>query len=177
MRRLTAFTLGLCVLATSTVLLLAACKHERRPATDSLSPVERYRRRSIGTEAVTNLAMLARMAVTYATAERVAPTGVMAPPSFPASAPMTPARVPGARPVTDPPETWTHPSWVALGFSVSDPHYYSYEFISDGSSFTVRAYGDLDGDGVLSTFERTGHLNAQNEVELSAAVRMVNELE
>lgn len=53
---------------------------------------------------------------------------------------------------------WTDETWVQLYFSVDDPHYYSYQYEAapDGQSFTVRAYGDLDCDGVYSTFEMYG---------------------
>lgn len=53
---------------------------------------------------------------------------------------------------------WQHETWVALQFSVEDPHYYSYEYIadSDGKKFTVRAMGDLDCDGEYSTFSMSG---------------------
>jgi len=55
---------------------------------------------------------------------------------------------------------WDNPSWQALTFAISDPHYYSYEYTSDGTGtnaqFTARANGNLDGDGTLSTFERAG---------------------
>lgn len=55
---------------------------------------------------------------------------------------------------------WDNPSWQSLNFSVDDPHYYRYEYESLGTGaaaeFTARAYGDLDCDNVLSTFERYG---------------------
>lgn len=53
---------------------------------------------------------------------------------------------------------WSDSTWVALSFSVDDPHYYSYEYkvSDDKNSFTVSAYGDLDCDGEYSTFSMTG---------------------
>ncbi len=51
---------------------------------------------------------------------------------------------------------WEDPSWKALGFALEDPHYYSYRFTSDGDQFSVGAYGDLNCDGVYSTFEMSG---------------------
>ena len=57
---------------------------------------------------------------------------------------------------------WETASWRALQFSVDDPHYYRYEFVSAGSgasaSFTARAFGDLDCDNTLSTYERYGQV-------------------
>jgi hypothetical protein len=82
--------------------------------------------------------------------------------AFPASAPLTPASVPRATLVVDPPHTWDHPTWRLLGFSLETPHAYSFQFDSqngpDVSRFTAEAHGDLDGDGVLSTFKTGGTL-------------------
>jgi hypothetical protein len=82
--------------------------------------------------------------------------------AFPDSAPLTPARVPRAELVTDPPGTWVHPTWRLLAFSFDAPHAYSFEFESknanDVSTYKAAAHGDLDGDGVLSTFEITGSI-------------------
>jgi hypothetical protein len=79
--------------------------------------------------------------------------------AFPESAPLTPSNVPRATLVTDPPHTWDHPTWRLLGFGFEAPHAYSFQFDSqngtDVSRFTAEAHGDLDGDGVVSTF-RTG---------------------
>ncbi len=61
------------------------------------------------------------------------------------------------------PTLWTDPSWVALQFSVDDPHYYAYNYIKGpvtGSTateaYTARARGDLDCNGTFSTFEMYG---------------------
>ena len=74
-------------------------------------------------------------------------------------------------------EIWNEPSWVALSYSMDDPHLYRYEFISSGvstdSTFTARAKGDLDCDGIESTFEMYGRIGAGGEPEASAGlVRM-----
>ena len=74
------------------------------------------------------------------------------------STPLTPASVPRGAIAVDPPGTWDHPTWKALGVSYDEPHWYSYrvDVDPDGSTaLRVVAYGDLDGDGVLSSFERT----------------------
>lgn len=79
--------------------------------------------------------------------------------AFPASSPLTPAQVPRATLELDPPRTWDHPTWRLLGFGFETPHAYAFQFDSEGgpqgSRFTATAHGDLDGDGVVSTF-RTG---------------------
>jgi type IV pilus assembly protein PilA len=51
--------------------------------------------------------------------------------------------------------------WACLKFSMEEPQYYAYSYnatSTDGWSggFTALAYGDLNGDGVFSTFSVTG---------------------
>jgi type II secretory pathway pseudopilin PulG len=74
------------------------------------------------------------------------------------SAPLTPPAVPRGATAIDPPGAWDHPTWKALGISYDEPHWYSYRVDIDpdpSTAFRVVAMGDLDGDGVLSTFERS----------------------
>jgi len=86
---------------------------------------------------------------------------------LPASTPLSPANpkaccekcAPDAR-------LWTDARWSQLQFSVDAPHYYAYQLVvgndrvSGGraTAFTVRAMGDLDCDGVMSTFEMYGQV-------------------
>lgn len=72
---------------------------------------------------------------------------------------------------------WRDPTWVGLGFSMDDPHYYQYEFISSGTEFTARALGDLDCDGNLSYFGMIGRVDTVNGVFGLAAMNRVDELE
>ena len=82
--------------------------------------------------------------------------------SFPPSVALTPADVPRGERVSDPPGTWDHLTWRALGFKIEGPHAFSFEFESaivkgtDVARFSAKARGDLDGDGQLSTFEVQG---------------------
>ena len=56
---------------------------------------------------------------------------------------------------------WTSPVWVALKFSVDDPHYYTYSYLLNGTTaYTARANGDLDCDAEYSTFEMFGEINS-----------------
>jgi len=80
---------------------------------------------------------------------------------FPDSAPLTPAAPPRGKKEVDPPGAWDGPTWKALAFRPSPegvPHAYSFSFESTagGAAFVAQARGDLDGDGVLSTFETRG---------------------
>ena len=73
------------------------------------------------------------------------------------------------------------PRRQALDFAVSDPFYSKYIYASEGfdteAQFTIRAIGDLDCDGVFSTFERIGTVNDENEVEGAALLYSDKELE
>ncbi len=91
--------------------------------------------------------------------------------SFPQPAPLTPAEIPRGRPVTDPPGTWDHPTWKELEFSFSNAHYYAFQYnVSTEPTriwFQAIAQGDLNGDGVTSTFIVEGERRpGQNAVVL-----------
>jgi hypothetical protein len=82
---------------------------------------------------------------------------------FPPSAPMTPASPPRGRCEVDAPDAWNHPTWRALDFQPAPPgtpHCFAFSFDSSLSptkaTFRAQAHGDLDGDGIASTFEVTG---------------------
>ncbi len=73
-------------------------------------------------------------------------------------------------------------TWRALGFAMSDPHYYRYQFVASGTGldaeFTGRAFGDLDCDGIQSTFEIHGTVSDDsNDVRSGRAIGRQNELE
>jgi type IV pilus assembly protein PilA len=107
-------------------------------------------------EPVEGLGRIAASAVAYGRAHPVAQ-------GFPPSAPMTPAVPPRGSCEIDPPEIWSRPTWRALDFSpvpAGEAHCFSFAFDSvtsaTRSTFRAHAHGDLDGDGLASTFEVTG---------------------
>ncbi len=107
-------------------------------------------------EPVDGLKRLSGAAIAYA---RVHPAAQ----GFPASAPMTPPVPPRGRCEADAPGAWDHPTWRALGFTpvpAGVPHCFAFAFDSSvaplKSTFRAHAHADLDGDGLLSTFEVTG---------------------
>ncbi len=108
-------------------------------------------------EPVDGLQRMGAAAVAYGRAHPVAQ-------AFPASAPMTPPVPPRGHCESDPPGTWEQPAWVALDFRPAPagaPHCFAFGFDSNlspaRSLFRADAHGDLDGDGIVSTFEVTGH--------------------
>jgi type IV pilus assembly protein PilA len=83
--------------------------------------------------------------------------------AFPPSAPLTPAAPPRGRCEADPAGAWDHPTWRTFDFRPSPegaPHCFAFSFDSapsqSASTFRAQAHGDLDGDGIRSTFEITG---------------------
>jgi type IV pilus assembly protein PilA len=60
--------------------------------------------------------------------------------------------------------------WACLKFSMAEPQYYMYNYQTttwtgaDGDKFDATAEGDLDGDGVPSTFKMQGEVRAQQVV-------------
>jgi hypothetical protein len=75
------------------------------------------------------------------------------------------------------PGLWVVPTWLAVYFSMDDPHRYSYELQTDATSFTARAYGDLDCNGVYSTFELSGRIQPDGTVGGGSDLSVTNELE
>jgi hypothetical protein len=108
------------------------------------------------TEPIAGLQRLSAAAVAYGQGRAVAQ-------AFPPNAPPTPTRPPRGHCEADPPELWEHPTWKALEFlpvELGAPHCFSFAFEStlspSRSTFRADAHGDLDGDGLTSTFEVTG---------------------
>lgn len=135
----------------------------------------RYIDRSRTTEATMNVRRIFDASVIYFDTEG----------QFPPSMPLTPdddaqalACESGERLLA--PSAWSEPGWQAMNFAVQDPHYYRYQYnsvgVGDLASFTASAFGDLDCDGVFSTFVRFGFVE-QGEVVGSAGLYISNELE
>jgi hypothetical protein len=114
-------------------------------------------------EPVEGLQRIGAAAIAYGRAHPVAQ-------AFPPSAPLTPSVPPRGHCEADPPGLWDQATWTTLGFRPSPegvPHCYAFRFESTASpassasparaAFRAEAHGDLDGDGIDSTFEVTGH--------------------
>jgi hypothetical protein len=80
--------------------------------------------------------------------------------AYPESVGLTPAEVPRGEQVVDPPGTWSHPTWRALQMEPTSAHAFSFAFESKSgeghSAYRATAHGDLDGDGIRSTFSIAG---------------------
>lgn len=144
----------------------------------------KYTKRSKTVEASMNLRKLFDGSVTYFQADWSDDSGALIPHQFPISATLTPATVPGSQKANTPVTIWnTQQTWISLNFAFADPHYYSFQYDSTGtasvendSAFTASAFGDLDGDGVFSTFVRFGSVDGA-EVRGSSGMYIANEIE
>ncbi|HVW25798.1 MAG TPA: hypothetical protein VHC69_10530 [Polyangiaceae bacterium] len=87
--------------------------------------------------------------------------------AYPESVGLTPEQVPRGGAVTDPPGTWDNPTWRLLGVEYTTAHSYSFAFESRDApgkaTYRAVAHGDLDGDGLLSTFEVSGESSDGSE--------------
>jgi type IV pilus assembly protein PilA len=70
--------------------------------------------------------------------------------------------------------------FACLKFTMDAPQYYSYSFLSSGTTgiagntFTAAANGDLNGDSVLSTFSITGAINSNFILNIAPNMLEVN---
>ncbi len=74
-----------------------------------------------------------------------------------------PASVPKAQKIQSNPASWAADAgWKCLKFSMKDPQYYQYQYLTtgdgsaDGHGFDAVARGDLNGNGVNSEFKLSG---------------------
>ena len=151
----------------------------------------RYVKKSRTAEAAGHLNKLWAGSVAYYETDHMTQTAtgaVALPRQFPATASFTPAGTAGGACCGAPGDkcpgndaNYNGATWVALNFSIPDPYNYLPSYTGAGvgaaSTFTAVATGDLDCDGVLSTFTRLGGISATGDVVGGGAPTIVNELE
>jgi type IV pilus assembly protein PilA len=143
----------------------------------------KFVKRSKTSEATRNLRLIFDSSASYFADEPAASNGDPISHQFPTTTGPTPAlaNISEAKTLT-PETTWGgNASWTALNFAVTDPHYYAYQYNSNGSvetaaAFTVTGFGNLDGDATYSTFVRFGTIDNM-EVSGSAGLYKASELE
>ena len=144
----------------------------------------RYVKKSRTVEASGHINKLWSGSVAYYEADHASSAGVLQSKQFPSSdsalesaccgqagdkCPGSPAKYDGA-------------TWVALNFNIPDPHNFRPTYLSagtgTGATFTGSAYGDLDCDSILSTFQRYGSISSTSgDVQASGAAFVANEIE
>ncbi len=75
----------------------------------------------------------------------------------------------------------TNGVWASLNFSVDDPFYYAYQYVSSGvdtaATFNAYAFGDLDCDTILSTFMRGGSVMSDRSISGGSGLFSKNDIE
>jgi type IV pilus assembly protein PilA len=146
----------------------------------------KYIRRSKTVEATMNIRKLYDSSVSYYEGEHADSGGNILARQFPLSAAWTPtASCAGQTGGKCAPSSyvtqWQTATWTGLNFSVDDPFYYQYQYVSGGSgitaSFNAQAQGDLTGDSKYSLFQRTGTVTSDNNVSGGAGLYTVNDIE
>jgi type II secretory pathway pseudopilin PulG len=139
----------------------------------------KYTKRAKTAEATMRLRQMFDGAVAFYNSEQAGPDGRILPHRFPHTTQPTPAVVPCG--VKTLPTNLDQPGWRDLGFEIHEPTAYQFTFVSEGTGrgarFTARATGDLNCDGVLSTFERVGTIDEDGNVSGGAGLFRQNELE
>ncbi len=92
------------------------------------------------------------------------------------AAPPTPRSDPTASGYPANAAAWSGANWRDFGFYIESAHFYQYRLDADSRGFTVTAIGDLDGDGVFSTFRRGCSLVGNGEIQ-GTLINITNELE
>jgi hypothetical protein len=131
----------------------------------------KYNRRAKTSEAIDQIDKMVKGAAFYYTKPFIDANGQKQPCQFPATQGPTPVEATCCRDLGGPdrdrddrcdsnPDSWTELTWSALTYQMNDQHYFVYSFDSSGvlsqAQFTASAFGDLDCDGVQSTFQRIG---------------------
>ncbi len=139
--------------------------------------VPRLAQRQSQDEAMRTLTQLVKSASIYYVKPRASVAGDRAACSFPngqirthlAASCCDPA-VSAGNALCDPKKMeWNRTLWSALKWKLEEPHAFIYAYEGSGtlgdSRFTATAYGDLDCDGIYSTFRFTGRGSAQSKLD------------
>jgi type IV pilus assembly protein PilA len=146
----------------------------------------KYIRRSKTVEATMNVRKLFDSSVSYFEAEHADKTGTPLAKQFPTSTGPSPGAAGSCCGQTGDkckpaPTNFTSDSWSALNFSVDDPFYFVYQYVSagvdTGANFQAWAFGNLDCDSVNSTYERSGSVMSDRSVSGGSGLYTKNEIE
>jgi type IV pilus assembly protein PilA len=101
-----------------------------------------------------------------------------------AAVPAAQAAIQGQKYQSGPTEWQTtdqYTGWQCVKFSMGDPQYYMYNYVATGTTaagatFTASGNGDLDGDGVLSTFSLQATIQNDNNNLVLTVAPNINEI-
>ena len=145
----------------------------------------RYVKKSRTAEASGHLNKIWSSSVAYYEADHATSAGVLVAKQFPADATTMEAVCcgqAGDKCAGNATIYQTNATWVALNFNIADPHHYRPTYDSGGTgtaaNFTAAAFGNLDCDSILSTFQRGAAINASSgDVEAQGAAYVNLEIE
>ena len=138
----------------------------------------KYIRKSKTVEATESLDKIRNGAATYYAADQYTKQGKLKPKQFPPSSKgWTPEKTccgQTADRCHSTAKDWDAPTWQALHFMMTEPHFYQYRFTSEGkgkdATFTVEARGDLDCDGKFSHFRYLGDISKEGAIRMRGPV-------
>ncbi len=138
-------------------------------ATIAIPAFVKYMRKSKTVEAHEALQKIMVGAKSYYVAEHWDSNGNYLPMAFPSNVTKTPTTPYCDRRIT-PTAVWDAAGWAPLRFALVEAHYYSYDFETNNATgtsakYTAYAYGDLDCDGIQSTFDIRGSINNEGDVK------------
>lgn len=128
----------------------------------------KHMRKAKTVEATDALDKINKGAKSYFQAEHYAQDGSkVLPKQFPASKALTPTATCCSSDTQKCPASandWNDNTWQSLSFQMSADHYYQYQFDNTGgegkaATYTATAQGDLDCDGVVSTYKFFGSVD------------------
>jgi type IV pilus assembly protein PilA len=145
----------------------------------------KYIRRSKTVEATMNVRKLFDSSVSYFEGEHANSAGAILAKQFPANVGPSPTANSCCGQAGDKckpaPTNFDSESWAALNFSVDDPFYYWYQYISTGTetaaNFQAYAYGNLDCDAIYATFQRAGTVLSDRSVSGGSGLFSKNDIE
>ena len=149
-------------------------------ATLSIYGTRKYIANAKTAEAKNTLGQIAKLAVAAYEADSLSPDGAEKRrlcPSATATVPVSAAAISGKKYQSTSAE-WqkdaaANAGFACLKFEMTSPQYFQYDYAATASTFTVRARGDLNGDGKLSTFELKGQI-VDDHVVIAPAIREID---
>lgn len=143
----------------------------------------KYLRKSKTVEATEGLDKVKSGAKSYFQADHYSSTGTLLNKQFPSNESVTPqancctGTGSKCQPAT---AKWNTSGWRALQFQMTEDHYFVWQWAATGTAkssvFTASAYGDLDCDSTLSTYQIIGSVDAEYGIRTKGPI-VNNEIE